>query len=224
MADDNSVPPTDPINAPSAESTPAPNASISDQDLVEKLVNERVENALKPIKEKLDGAYNARDAALKRISEIEQKEKEERLAKLKEEGKFKEAYEQQLAEERAHRSTLEKRNIELTRDIDVKSALSTIEFRNDKALEMAFSEIVGQLVQNEQGQWVHRSGIAIRDFVKAYSEMDTNSFLLKPKANSGGGSSVIASNPVSSSNNKSLFAMSQEEVLRLASEGKLPRR
>jgi hypothetical protein len=47
--------------------------------------------------------------------------------------------------------------------------------------------------------------------------------LFKPKVSSGGGSSA----PSSSNNGgtaKSLFEMSQEDVLKLAEQGKLPRR
>jgi len=194
-----------------------------DSDLVEKLVNERVENTLKEIKTKLDSAYGSRDEALRKIADFERKEKEENIKKLQEEGKFKEAFEVQLAEERARRESLEKRNVELTRDITVRNSLTGLDFRNDKAVDVAYQDIVGQLIQDDKGVWVHRSGVSIRDFVKAYTETEDNSFLFKPKVSSGSGSNsgTNNSNNSSSSAKKSLFNMSQEEVLKLASEGKL---
>ena len=194
----------------------------ADQDLVDKLVKERLLDELKPIKEKLNTAFSQRDEALKKIAEFEKEKRDAEIARLKEEGKHKEAFERQLAEERAAREALEKTNLELSRNNDVRVALNGINFRNDKAVEMAFQEIVGALVRNEQGQWVHKSGISIRDYVKTFVDDEDNSFLFKTKASSGSGSSgpkgtAPASGP------KSLFDLSQAEVLKLAAEGKLPK-
>lgn len=199
-----------------------PAVTDADKTLVDRLVEERVAEALKPIKTKLDSSFEARDAALRKVAEYEQKEREAELKRLQEEGKHKEAYEMQLAEERAKRETAEKRNVELTRDLEVKNTLSGVDFRNTKANEMAYREIVSQLVQNEQGQWVHRSGVTVQEFINSYVSDENNTFLLKPKASSGtGGTSVKAATP--SAGNKSLFTMSQDEVLKMASEGKLRR-
>jgi hypothetical protein len=192
----------------------------SDTDLVEKLVKERLASELKDIKSKLDSAYGARDEALKKIAEHERKEKDAELARLKEEGKHKEAYELQLAEERAKRELLEKRNVELTRDIDVRNALGHYPFRSDTALEMAYREIVSQLVTDDSGIWKHRSGISIKDFVKTFAESEANEFLLKTKANSGSGSHQTKTE-APPKGPRSLFSMPQEEVLKLAAEGKL---
>lgn len=186
---------------------------------IEKIVQERLDAALKDIKGNLDKAYGARDEALKRIAEFEQKEKEAELKRLQEEGKHKEAYELQLAEEKAKREALEKRNVELTRDIEVRNALASQPFRNDNAAEMAYREIVGQLVRNDQGVWVHRSGVGIKDYIKAFAENAENEFLFKPKTSSGSGSS--GGKPTDTSGTKSLFDMSQDEVIKLAREGKL---
>jgi hypothetical protein len=201
--------------------TPAsqPNADDKTVDVV-KLVQEKVDEQLKDIKSKLDKAYGSRDEALKKVAEFEAAKKEAELQRLKEEGKHKEVYEMQLAEEKAKREAAEKRNVELTRDIDVRNALGAQPFRNDNAREMAYREIVGQLVQNEQGVWVHKTGASIADYVAAFADNDTNSFLFKPKASSGSGSSGVNTSNTSS-DNKSLFAMSQDEVLKMAREGKL---
>lgn len=187
---------------------------------IDAIVKAKLDEALKDIKGKLDKAYGARDEALKKIAEIEQKEREAELKRLQDEGKHKEAYEIQLAQERAAREALEKRNVELTRDIEVRNALATHPFRNENALEMAYKEITGQLVKNENGVWVHTSGASIRDFVKGFAESQDNSFLFKPKVSTGAGSSESSSNP-GSTEKKSLFQMSQAEVLKMAREGKL---
>lgn len=187
----------------------------------EKLVQAKLDEALKDIKSKLDKAYGARDEALKKVAEFEAQKKAEELKRLQEEGKHKEAYEMQLAEEKSKREAAEKRNVELTRDIEVRNALGSQPFRNDNASEMAYREIVGQLVQNEQGAWVHRSGVSIKDFVKSFAENDDNAFLFKPKVSSGSGSQGAKPTNTSGGEKKSLFSMSQEEVLKLAREGKL---
>lgn len=187
---------------------------------IDKIVQEKIEEQLKDIKSKLDKAYGSRDEALAKVKEFEKKEREAELKRLQEEGKHKEAYEMQLAEERAARTAAEKRNVELTRDIDVRSALTSQPFRSDNAMEMAYREIVGQLVQNEQGVWVHKTGLSIRDYVKAFADNESNSFLFKVKASSGSGSSGVSTTN-NTSEKKSLFAMSQDEVLEMARKGKL---
>lgn len=191
-----------------------------DEDLVTKLVEERINENLKPIKDKLDGAYAARDEALRKIAEYEQKDKEAELKRLQEEGKHKEAYELQLAEEKAKREVLEKRNIELTRDITLRNILNGLAFRSTTASEMAYKEIVDQLTQSENGTWVHRSGVSVDDFVKSFAENDNNSFLFTPKISSGSGSSTVT-NTNNSNQPTSIFDMSQDEVLKRAREGKL---
>lgn len=194
-----------------------------DKDMIAKLVQERVEAELKELKSKLDGAYGSRDDALKKVAEFEQKEKELNLKRLQDEGKHKEAYELQLAEEKAKREALEKRNTELTRDVTVRDVLKGYAFRNENAADMAYREIVNQLMQNDKGEWIHRSGISIKDFVLTFSTSDDNSFLFKSKTNSGSGNtdSNKSGNP-SGEQKTSVFKMTQEEVLKLASEGKLP--
>jgi hypothetical protein len=193
-----------------------------DQDMISKLVKDRLEKELAPIKANLDKAYAARDAALKKNAEFEAKEREQTLKKLEEDGKHKEAFEMRLAEEKATNEALRKQNTELSRDVAVRDALKSYTFRNDKASDMAYKEIVSNLVQNEQGQWVHRTGISIKDYCEAFSRDDEQSFLFKAKVNTGGGSQGSgAGTGEAPTGKKSLFNMSQAEVLKLAAEGKL---
>lgn len=196
-----------------------------DDDLVKKLVDERVAEQLKDIKGKLDNAFAARDEALRKVKEIEEAKKADEIKRLQEEGKHAEALELQLAEERAARAALEKRNTELSRDVAVRASLSGLEFRNDKAADIAFKEITSQLTQNENGVWVHKSGVSISDFIGAFAKDEEQSFLFKTKTNNGGGSSSNnAGGTNTAGKTKSLFEMSQDEVLKLAREGKLPQR
>lgn len=206
------------------EGNEQPRSGSTDTDLVEKLVADRVKEALKDIKGKLDSAYSKRDEALAKAAELEKKERDREVARLKEEGKLKEAFEMQLAEEKARREALEKQNIELTRDAEVQRGLVHLNFRNDSAREMASRIITDQLVRNESGSWVHRSGVSITDFVKAFAESEENSFLFKPRVSSGSGASPSSQSTGAPAGGKSnsLFNMSQEEVIKLAAEGKLP--
>jgi hypothetical protein len=208
--------PETPTGSPEASETP------TSDPVLEELLSKKVQESLQPIKEKLDNAFKMRDEALAKVAEFEKKEREAEKARLKEAGKLTELFEMQLAEERAAREAAEKQNVQLTRDISVKSILATLDFRNEKSREMAYKEIVEQLVRNEQGEWVHRSGINVRDYVKAYAEQEDNSFLFRPKVSSGSGGSSPSTSSSTSSKQKSLFEMSQEEVLQLAMEGKLP--
>lgn len=194
-----------------------------DSEMVAKLVAERIEKELAPIKSKLDKAYQQRDETLAKLAEFERKEKEARMKLLEDEGKHKEVYELRLAEEKAANEALRRQNTELSRDVSVRDAISGLPFRSAKSQDMAFKEITNNLVQNEQGTWVHRSGISIREYCNAFSKDEENSFLFKPKTNSGSGA------PASTSGNSkpgaekptSLFNMSQAEVLQLAAQGKL---
>jgi hypothetical protein len=192
-----------------------------DRDMVNKLVQDRVETELSPIKGKLDAAFKQRDEALQLVKELERKEREARLKLMEDEGKHQEVANLRLAEAQAEIAALKKHNTELSRDVAVREALKSYVFRNDKASDMAFKEIITNLTQNEQGVWVHRSGISVRDYCEAFSKNEEQSFLFKPKSNSGGGSTTTTTTPVTTTKPKSLFDMPQAEVLALAAAGKL---
>jgi hypothetical protein len=196
-----------------------------DQDMIAKLVKEKVDAELKAIKDKLDGSYAQRDEALRKLAEKEQKEKDEMLKRLEEEGKHKEVYELKLAEEKAKREALEKANVELTRDVTVRDVLKGYSFKNDNAADVGYREVVSQLVQNDKGDWVHRSGVSIKDFVKAFATDENNSYLFAVKHNSGDGNNngnFKNENNQDNNQKKSLFKMTQAEVLAMAERGELP--
>jgi hypothetical protein len=168
----------------------------------------------------MDRMASERDEALKLKVEMESKQKEDTIARMKEEGKLQEALEMELAEARAKLDVYAKETTQLKRDGVLNDALSGMEFRNDKSRDMARREIVDQLVQNEEGQWVHSTGSNIRDYVEAYSKSEDNSFLFRVKSNTGAGTGNPAGAP-STDVSKSISEMSTQEILALAQKGKL---
>lgn len=184
---------------------------------VEKLVNER----LAPIKTKLDEAYSARDTAIATAQEKEDAARTAELALLRSEGKDKEAHELELAESKKTNEKLQEQNRKLSRDSKVRESMNALTFRNAKAADLAFKEVVGELVQGEDGQWKHKSGVSIGEYVTAFASDETQSFLFKPKSSSGAdlGDDTTTETPQTP---KSLFDMKQEDVIKMAGEGKLP--
>jgi hypothetical protein len=186
-----------------------------------KLVSERAELELAPIKEKLGNAFKARDEALAKAATLELAVQAAKVEQLKAEGKDKEAAELQLAEARAQLTALQEANIILSRDSSVREAMAGLNFRSDKASAMAYKEIVSELIKNDQGVWSHKSGISIKDYVAAFSKDEAQEFLFKPKMSSGAGTQrTTTGHP---GGKKSLFEYTQAEVLQMATEGKLPK-
>jgi hypothetical protein len=186
------------------------------KDDIESIVEER----LAKMKANMDRMASERDEALKLKVELESKQKEDTIARMKEEGKLQEALEMELAEARAKLDVYAKETTQLKRDGVLNDALSGMEFRNDKSRDMARREIVDQLVQNEEGQWLHSTGSNIRDYVEAYSKSEDNSFLFRVKSNTGAGTGNPAGAP-STDVSKSIGEMSTQEILALAQKGKL---
>lgn len=180
-----------------------------------------IEERLKPIKASLDKAYGDRDAAQKKLDELEKARRQEELTRLEAEGKHREAYEIRLAEERKAREAAEARAVELTRDVQLKDALGGFKFRSEKAATMAYSEIVTDLVKDANNKWIHKSGASISEFVKAYEENEANQFLFEPRVSRGPGLKNLKG-PGETEKKGSLFSVSQDEVIKMAAEGKLP--
>ena len=191
-------------------------APEADADPVEAVVTER----LAKMKANMDRMASERDDALKMKAEMEEKSKADTLARLKDEGKIQEALEMELAEAKAKLEVYAKETVTLRRDNVLNDALAGMEFRNEKSRDMARQDIVTGLVQGEDGQWVHNSGSNIRDYVEAYSKSEDNSFLFRVKSNSGAGTGNPAGAP-STDVSKSISEMSTQEILALASKGKL---
>lgn len=190
--------------------------SNDEVDPIEREVQER----LTKMKSNMDRMAKERDEALKKAAEIEQQQKQEQIQRLEEEGKLQEALEMKLAEANAKLKVYEEENTKLNRDNVVNAALGGLDFRNERSRQMAYRDVVEQLVQNENGTWVHKSGTTIQDFILAYSKNEDNSFLFRVKANSGAGTTTAAGMS-NVTEKKSLSQMSQEEVLAMAAKGQL---
>lgn len=219
MSEDNQIEENvTPVEEPVVEEiiTEEPTTPDAPKDDIEAIVEER----LAKMKANMDRMASERDEALKLKVELEAKQKEETIARMKEEGKLQEALEMELAEAKAKLDVYAKETTQLKRDGVLNDALAGMEFRNEKSRDMARREIVDQLVQNEDGQWVHSTGSNIRDYVEAYSKSEDNSFLFRVKSNTGAGTGNPAGAP-STDVSKPISEMSTQEILALASKGKL---
>lgn len=206
---DNSEDPKDSSNNP-----------VSNKD-TEEVISKLVEERLSKIKASLDKAYAERDSAVRERVRLEEKEKQSKLKALENDGKHKEAAEMRLAELQEKLVIAESKVVELSRDSAVKDALTSLDFRNDRSGQMAYRDIVDQLIQDpDTGSWIHKSGVSIKDFVSQYAKNEDNSFLFKPKTNSGAGTGGVGGTPKLDPNKK-ISDMSTEEVLQLAASGKL---
>ena len=188
----------------------------SQEDDIEKIIEER----LAKMKGNMDRMVKERDDALKAKAELEKARKEEQMERLKEEGKLQELAEMKAADLEAKLKVVEEENIRLKRDGVLNDALAALDFRNDRSRTMARQDIVGELIQNEEGQWVHKSGVSIQDFVDSYSKDEDNSFLFRVKSNSGGGSTITAASS-DVSKQKSIGEMTTQEILAMAAKGQL---
>jgi hypothetical protein len=191
---------------------------------VKVLIAAAVKDALADFKVKIEAAYKQRDAAQARVAELEAKDQQREIEALKAAGKDREAFELELAALKAQNAELAVRNTTLARDNLIKSELGAFTFRNKKAAELALSEITAQMIKGEDGNWVHKSGQAIEVAVKTFAEDKDNSFLFKAKTNSGSGEDVPSGTLDTSPKGKSLFEMSQADVMKMAEQGKLRQR
>jgi hypothetical protein len=202
-----------PVEETTAEKVETPEPPKDDIEAI-------VEQRLAKMKANMDRMASERDEALKLKADLEAKAKEDTIARMKEEGKLQEALEMELADARAKLASFEEQNTKLSRDNVLNQALAGMEFRNEKSRDMARREIVEQLVQNEEGAWVHSTGSDIRDYVEAYAKSEDNSFLFRVKSNSGAGTGNPAGAP-STDVAKSIGQMTTQEILALAAKGKL---
>jgi len=179
---------------------------------------------LKPIKDKLDKAYGERDTLKNELKELKKQLREAELQKLKDEGKEKEHFEGVIADLEDTVKNLQQEIVELTRDNTVQKVLGGYKFRNKKAAALAASTVTDELVQDDKGKWVHNSGKSIEDYVKAFSEDEDNAFMFEPVENRGTQSPPGTKPGTKTTKSGSLFGRSQQEVLQMAADGKLPKR
>lgn len=186
-----------------------------------KMVEARVAEELAGIKEKLNSAYSARDEAVKKAVAYEEERKSLQIQRLEEEGKHKEAADIKLTELSARLEERDKQITELTRDSVVRDALRGLDFRNDTAADFAYRDVVSQLSQNENGQWVHRTGASIKDFIDTFRKDEDKEFLFRPQQSSGVGSAVQQAPTGGFDQSKSLSDMTTDELMAAAAAGHL---
>jgi len=187
---------------------------------IKQLVDEEVSKAISNIKINLDNAYKQRDEALSEVNKIKEEKRQTEIQSLEQQGKHAEAMQMKLNEVNKRLEQYEQKNTELSRDNAVRTQLNALNFKSEKAAEMAYSDIVNSLKKDASGNWVHESGSSINETVSNYAKDDNNAFLFSVKANMGSGISPAkpstGTNPVGS-----IKDMSTDEVLNAVAKGQI---
>jgi hypothetical protein len=184
------------------------------------LLKQMVADELKQMKANVDKAYKKSEELARENARLKSEAQEKQRKQLEDEGKHYEAEKLRNAELEENNRILQERLTSLTRDRELEKHLSSLEFRNDFARETAFKTILPELVRDEDGSWVHKSGASINDYLKAFAKDPNKDFLFKSKENSGAGSNSNKSS-TTVSRPKKLDGMTTEELLALAETGKL---
>ena len=193
------------------EDTKVEETKVDNTD-IKSLVDAEVSKAIKNIKSNLDNAYSERDNALAAVAEAKSEKQKAEIEALEKQGKHSEVMQMKIAEMSAKLETYEQKNTELSRDNAVRSQLNSLNFKSDKAANMAYQDIVGSLKKDATGNWIHENGLSINDAVSSYSKDDNNAFLFSVKANAGSG--INPAKPASGNNPvKSIKEMSTDELL-----------
>jgi hypothetical protein len=193
---------------------------VPTKEEIDAQVAQLVATQLADIKSKLDGAFAARDEAVREATRLKDAARAAELEALTAAGKHTEAAQLKLSALEEELKAARSKITSYERDSVVKESLRGLEFRNDRSADMAYRDIVDQLVQDQQGQWVHKTGVTIKDFVANFQKDEENAFLFKPKTNSGGGSSTPNGTPNIDPKRK-MTELSTTEIMSLAAAGKL---
>jgi len=187
-------------------------------------IEKAVAAALKPIKAKLNKAYEERNTALTEKAKLEKAERDRETQRLKDAGEADKAHARELEDRDQELEQLREANVKLTRDRDVGDALAAYDFKTPRAKANAIRDITEDLTRNEDGTWTTRAGESIEEFAKAFMEQEDNSYLLKPKQNRGSGTDRTKTDQQVRQDGKpkSLFDMSTEDVMRNILAGKPP--
>lgn len=190
------------------------------QPNIKQLVDEEVSKAIKNIKVNLDNAYKERDEALSQVNKIKEEKRQAEISSLEQQGKHSEAMQMKLSELNKRLEQYEQKNTELSRDNAVRTQLNALNFKSEKAANMAYSDIVNSLKKDASGNWVHESGSSITETVSNYAKDENNAFLFSVKANMGSGISPAkpstGTNPVGS-----IKDMSTDEMLNAVAKGQI---
>lgn len=195
-------------------------ANETKQPDVKQMVDEEVSKAISNIKLNLDNAYKERDNALGEIEKIKVEKRQAEISSLEQQGKHSEAMQIKLNEMNVKLEAYEQKNTELSRDNAVRAQLNSLNFKSEKAANMAYSDIVKSLKKDALGNWVNENGTSINETVSNYSKEDNNAFLFSVKANTGTGITPAkpstGTTPVSS-----IKDMSTDEMLNAVSKGQI---
>tara|TARA_B110000046_G_scaffold79768_1_gene87817 strand:+ start:504 stop:1160 length:657 start_codon:yes stop_codon:yes gene_type:complete len=195
-------------------------ANETKQPDVKQMVDEEVSKAISNIKLNLDNAYKERDEALGQIEKIKVEKRQAEISSLEQQGKHSEAMQIKLNEMNTKLEAYEQKNTELSRDNAVRTQLNSLNFKSEKAANMAYSDIVKSLKKDALGNWVNENGISIDETVSNYAKDDNNEFLFSVKANMGSGITPAkpstGSTPVSS-----IKDMTTDEMLNALSKGQV---
>jgi vacuolar-type H+-ATPase subunit I/STV1 len=187
---------------------------------IKQMVDEEVSKAIKNIKVNLDNAYKERDEALSQVNKIKEEKRQAEISSLEQQGKHSEAMQMKLSELNQRLEQYEQKNTELSRDNAVRTQLNALNFKSEKAANMAYSDIVNSLKKDASGNWVHESGTSINETVSNYAKDENNAFLFSVKANMGSGISPAkpstGTNPVTS-----IKDMSTDELLNAVAKGQV---
>ena len=193
-------------------------ANETKQPDVKQMVDEEVSKAISNIKLNLDNAYKERDNALGEIEKIKVEKRQAEISSLEQQGKHSEAMQIKLNEMNVKLEAYEQKNTELSRDNAVRSQLNSLNFKSEKAANMAYSDIVKSLKKDALGNWVNENGTSIDETVSSYAKDDNNEFLFSVKANMGSGITPAkpstGTTPVSS-----IKDMTTDEMLNAVSKG-----
>ena len=188
------------------------------QPNIKQMVDEEVSKAIANIKVNLDNAYKQRDEALSEVNKIKEEKRQSEISGLEQQGKHAEAMQMKLNEVNKRLEQYEQKNTELSRDNAVRTQLNALNFKSEKAANMAYSDIVNSLKKDATGNWVHETGSSISETVSNYAKDENNAFLFSVKANMGSGISPAkpstGTNPVGS-----IKDMSTEEMLNAVAKG-----
>jgi vacuolar-type H+-ATPase subunit I/STV1 len=195
-------------------------ADETKQPDIKQLVDQEVSKAISNIKSNLDNAYKERDEALSQIEKIKVEKRQAEISSLEQQGKHSEAMQMKLNEMNAKLEAYEQKNIELSRDNAVRTQLNSLNFKSEKAANMAYSDIVKSLKKDALGNWVNENGASIDETVSNYAKDDNNEFLFSVKANMGSGITPAkpstGTTPVSS-----IKDMTTDEMLNAVSKGQI---
>jgi len=193
-------------------------SSKVNKDELAKIVEARVAEELKGIKAKLDSAYESRDEAIKKAVSFEEEKKQNEMKRLEDEGKHTEVAQMKIAELTAKLDEKESQITNLTRDNVVRDSLKGLDFKNDTAADFAYRDVVAQLIQDENGKWVHRTGASVKDFIESFRKDEDKEFLFKPKTSTGIGQDKV-NNAGEFNTSKPITEMSTDELMAAAAAG-----